>query len=418
MSGEPLNRPQCADCGSTSVVGTFNGEPYCTSCFEPRALDDTTTVEKVVFVLERLAQAGVEAEVESVASLTREVREAQETSKELVRAMEEARNQLAASGPRQRAISPMFGDSIIQDRLSELLDGLLGPDPLADSPYRLGGEFMTLCRDIDTMRALLERAMQDPQTMSVVQEALWGLLFQLPRGEEFSILEIGPTFIGQYLVEPWRSRLGAIRLAHVILGLGRMSELSSHLISGGLFPEASYTERERQLYLEIEGPNRRRMRRAWHFLRELAEGELAAREDRAELLMHCWFITPLSWSVKKYLRLLYPSFVAGHYAETIVLCRSVLEGAVNGAIPSDERVLCTRDKLYPSMKDKLRHLVAVRRLPRSLERTALDVWLRGSKAVHDEPDMYKDSASVYATIQSTLQIATELERFAVQGDSE
>ncbi len=419
MAGELTAKPVCADCGSQSIAGAFKGEPYCMSCLEPRTQCGWKTVEEAVGVIERLAQAALEAPRESLESIRRQMGEARKNSEMAKEVFEKLRPSLAAGDAGQRMIAPVFGDFVMQDKLGDLLPDLLGPEILlAGWAYGDGPGSVKPCLDSETMLDLIERAMQDPETMYAVFEAFHGQLPQFPRDEGMPFWENVQAGLRQLLAEPWRSRLASVGVVPVFAGLARMSELSAQLVDAGLFPPAPFTERERQLYLEVEGPNRRRAHRAWHFLSELANGELVTREDRAERMVHCWFIARLSWPVTRYLDLLRRSFVAGHYPETIVLCRAVVEGAVNRAIPLNETIPYARPGRDPSMADKLKHLVKMGRLPRSLERKALDVWVRGNKAIHEDPGMYKDPDVVYATIQSAIEVAIALEKFAVETDPE
>lgn len=104
-------------------------------------------------------------------------------------------------------------------------------------------------------------------------------------------------------------------------------------------------------------------------------------------------------SVKKYLRRLSRCYIAGFDAEAIMICRAVLENTVSET--------CARHSVHEdlTMRQKLRMARSRRWISASDEEDALTVWMRGNKAIHDDPDVVRD---VLGTITLTLRVANAL----------
>jgi hypothetical protein len=206
---------------------------------------------------------------------------------------------------------------------------------------------------------------------------------------------LGADLTPAQLLEQPLSQIKAIDFA---LGVTRLIRLARTLRDGQP-PDDLYRDRERRLYLDFEPENVRRHARNWHSVKELMQN-MKARNDRAERLLRLWLLHPFGPPLRDYLELLFRTYVQGFVPETIVLCRSVLERGVKDALHEIDLLDGKQE-----MEDRIRLLKAKRRLTSHGARDARDVWLRGNKIIHDQPDLAIDP---FETIEMVLRVLTEL----------
>ncbi len=147
-------------------------------------------------------------------------------------------------------------------------------------------------------------------------------------------------------------------------------------------------------------------------LRELGleriEIELASRysiyprsmADRALDLAEFVLEDPPSPAVAKYLARLSKSYVLGLSAETIILCRSVLENAVSSWFERKKHAA------PETMRSKLQWMVLCGALSSEEESTALSIWHRGNTAVHKDPGA---TSLILETVSATMEIVRSVE---------
>jgi len=178
-------------------------------------------------------------------------------------------------------------------------------------------------------------------------------------------------------------------------GLARLRECA--LALEGHTPPDIFTAAERELYDRFEPAHLRRARRALDTLESI---DLARSNDRSEELFRLWVMHPIGSPIRDYLPILHRAYSDGHDAAAVIICRSILENAVNAtggeqldpgtaaSVPKRIRELKRRGVLSPTATQK-----------------ALDVWYRGNKVVHVSPAFVN---SVRGTISITFEVLDEL----------
>ena len=104
--------------------------------------------------------------------------------------------------------------------------------------------------------------------------------------------------------------------------------------------------------------------------------------------------------VGRFLRRMGRCYVAGFLPESVMLCRSVLESAI------DELLVRREVPSGGKMTEKLKALQSAELLHADGVRDALTVWHRGNAAIHKDPDSVKQ---VLGTITITLRLLGELQ---------
>lgn len=103
--------------------------------------------------------------------------------------------------------------------------------------------------------------------------------------------------------------------------------------------------------------------------------------------------------VGRYLKRLARCYIAGFDSECVILCRAVVENAVSARFEREG---------HP-MPSQMRARVSLARtkgwLSRENEKGVMDVWVRGNKAIHADPELVKD---VTGTLRLTLTATSEL----------
>ena len=86
----------------------------------------------------------------------------------------------------------------------------------------------------------------------------------------------------------------------------------------------------------------------------------------------------------RFLRRLTRCYVTGFLPECVMLCRAILENALKEAF---ER---TGEQLPEKQRDRIDRAYDLKWLSYDGKRAAHDVWTRGNKAIHDDPEVTKD----------------------------
>ncbi|MHB1096394.1 MAG: hypothetical protein ACYC3F_09480 [Gemmatimonadaceae bacterium] len=112
-------------------------------------------------------------------------------------------------------------------------------------------------------------------------------------------------------------------------------------------------------------------------------------------------------SVLRFMRRLTRCYIAGFDSECVMCCRAVLDNAVNEVLDALALQPKRNRQNVVTMKGKLDALEAVGRLTAQSCKTAADLWLRGSEAVHNDP---KVAGEVEETIDWTITVLQDLYR--------
>jgi hypothetical protein len=110
-------------------------------------------------------------------------------------------------------------------------------------------------------------------------------------------------------------------------------------------------------------------------------------------------------SVVKFLRRLSRAYIAGLFPESIVLCRAVLENAINEKFQTKGIPLPRTEAGKSEMKTRIEWAYKTKWLSSKGRGNALTVWDRGNVAIHRDPDAVQDSLG---TIRMTMQVLGEL----------
>lgn len=116
-------------------------------------------------------------------------------------------------------------------------------------------------------------------------------------------------------------------------------------------------------------------------------------------------VTPGS-SAQRFLSRVGRSYIAGFYPEAIIMCRSTIEQAVVDRFARARKPLPRADdKSKSDMRARLRKAEDLGWITRGQHNDAWQVWLRGNKTVHDDPNITTDVAG---TIMLTLSVLSAL----------
>lgn len=120
-----------------------------------------------------------------------------------------------------------------------------------------------------------------------------------------------------------------------------------------------------------------------------------------QLVAHILGVQPAE-PVRKYLSRLGRCYIAGFLPECVILCRAVLENAVNEAL---RRRSASKPVLPGKMYEKLQVCRKAGWLNEQGRRDAVTIWERGNKAVHQDPELTTD---VFGTIVLTMGVLGQL----------
>lgn len=318
----------CGDCGTRDTLYSWKGVVYCTSCAVARATDCERTVTESVERMTKIAELGMASAQSGAGSVLRVIKGGREVGAFMERRMSALREMMASleNERYQRALaSPMTADRALALALGDCHDSFNMSVVHTFGYHELEGI-------IGQARELLDGSMVELFAAACHNREL---CMTLSDGLAWSVLD--PQFEpSEFLVPPHRDKLATLPVAAVILGLSRLAELSHTLLSGSPPPD-KFGEAERAAYLELEEANTRRANRAWHRVSELVDN-LPLQEDRAEELVALWLLHPVEASTAKFLRLVYRSYVMGHFPEAVILCRAALERSVR-AVTNDAAAL-------------------------------------------------------------------------------
>jgi hypothetical protein len=106
--------------------------------------------------------------------------------------------------------------------------------------------------------------------------------------------------------------------------------------------------------------------------------------------------------VRRYLARLGRCYIAGFLPESVILCRAVLENAVNEAF---DRRGGSGGAVPHKMSLKVKHCERMGWLTSHGRSEAMNVWVRGNTAVHNDPEATRD---VLGTIVLTMGVLGQL----------
>lgn len=118
-------------------------------------------------------------------------------------------------------------------------------------------------------------------------------------------------------------------------------------------------------------------------------------------------------TVLQFLRRVGRCYIVGFGPETVVMCRAALENGVNEVIKARHIVVPSKAD-RSEMKAKLDSLLGRKLISKSGTADAWAVWLRGSKAAHEDAHA---TQQVFETVTKTLGVLTELHRKALEHDA-
>jgi hypothetical protein len=120
-----------------------------------------------------------------------------------------------------------------------------------------------------------------------------------------------------------------------------------------------------------------------------------------ELATHILVVQPAE-PVRRYLSRLGRCYIAGFLPECVILCRAVLENAVNEAL---ERRGGEGAKPRGSMSERLSRCQRAGWIDAARQNDAVTIWKRGNKAVHEDPHATSDA---FGTIVLTMGVLVQL----------
>jgi hypothetical protein len=120
-----------------------------------------------------------------------------------------------------------------------------------------------------------------------------------------------------------------------------------------------------------------------------------------ELTTHILVVQPAE-AVQRYLSRLGRCYIAGFLPECVILCRAVLENAVNEALA---RRGGEGAKPRGSMSERLSRCQRAGWIDAGRRKDAATIWKRGSKAVHEDPHATSDA---FDTIVLTMGVLVQL----------
>lgn len=112
-----------------------------------------------------------------------------------------------------------------------------------------------------------------------------------------------------------------------------------------------------------------------------------------------------SHNVQRYLRHLTRCYIDGAYPECVMLCRAVLENAVRDRFEQSNIPTPATASGHSSMSSRLVFAQKARWLTPNQARDANTIWLRGNKAIHDDPEATTD---ILGTIRMTISVLQAL----------
>ena len=135
----------------------------------------------------------------------------------------------------------------------------------------------------------------------------------------------------------------------------------------------------------------------------LSTREIAVRSKAIAGLIVNGAVAP---QTRKYLKLLSRCYLSQYDHECVILRRSVLEASMKEVFDRNMDKL-PGARASATMSEKIRLARELGWLSRGSAKVANDVWFRGNKAVHEDPELVRD---VFGTLASTLTVVTELAR--------
>jgi hypothetical protein len=147
---------------------------------------------------------------------------------------------------------------------------------------------------------------------------------------------------------------------------------------------------------------------ASHEVRAKAELELAWRftDESDQMAGRCVQLAGLllkqrpSERVLRFVRRLGRCYIAGFFPESIMICRSILENAI------DEELDRRRVFVDGNMKSKIKALYESGAISEHTRVRAATVWERGNTAIHKDPEAV---GNAFETIRSVLQLLEEIQ---------
>jgi len=111
--------------------------------------------------------------------------------------------------------------------------------------------------------------------------------------------------------------------------------------------------------------------------------------------------------VAKFLGRVSRCYVLGLVPECIILCRAVLETAVTETFDRRDIPFPRDDKGKTTMAAKVDAAVTFKWLDSAARKDAMEVWVRGSKNIHDDPEVATDAADTITKTMRVLQLLYE-----------
>jgi hypothetical protein len=110
-------------------------------------------------------------------------------------------------------------------------------------------------------------------------------------------------------------------------------------------------------------------------------------------------------SVMNFMHRLSRCYIAGFLPESVMLCRAVIENAVNEVIDAKHVNVLRDEDGKRSMRAKRDALCRAGFLSKQGSSQAGMIWLRGSAAIHNDPN---GTQAVFESVQLTLSVLSEL----------
>jgi hypothetical protein len=206
-------------------------------------------------------------------------------------------------------------------------------------------------------------------------------------------------FIKAIKREPWRTRLAVLNFGDFVRGVADATAEFWHVVDS-LFPMRRLDDDEATVVRwALRDESAIRAEVAWRLASDFVS-DLPERVDRSLRLSQQALLSPASGNIGRYLTMLRRCYVAGFLPECVILCRSILEGLLQSAFEQHHLPLPEKKGAWISSAEKEGWLAA------EDARRAGDIWQRGNKAVHQEPERVADVAG---TIDDTLAVARRLQ---------
>jgi hypothetical protein len=228
------------------------------------------------------------------------------------------------------------------------------------------------------------------------------------RFDEAYIRTLG-IFLGLWDIEPDEllavappGTLQQLALAPVLIAAVRIHALHA-ILCNGQAPSERFNEADRLLYLAAVPEAARRATRSWHALVDLSED---SNNDRAEEFMRHTLLQPSGRTIPRYLELLFQAYLHGQSAVCVILCRCIIEQFVKRASDSRDESRPGGSSGAETIMQRLASLRGSGAIDATRYRQAADVWARGNKVVHQDPDHIRDA---WDTITMTLEVVRYFE---------